>query len=114
MDLDDDDGAGLGSKSMSGLGKKAKDARDVAKAAWAGYNLISLQAPRLDDLSAYGPASQVVGRLLDGGYSFGYLVTLEPSSAYTPVLTPSEVIVALKHAGGEDRGAPSPAGWLLR
>jgi hypothetical protein len=48
-------------------------AADEAEAwAWAGFNLLSVEAPPQDDLAVYGPASAAVGTVLDQGYPFGY------------------------------------------
>ena len=53
---------------------------DESKAyAWAGFNLLSLEAPSPADLSDFGNASASVGAVLDAGYPFGYFVVLEPS-----------------------------------
>ena len=55
--------------------------------AWAGYNLLTLDAPSLADLEAYGPSAAAVGAVLDSGYAFGFFAALEPhanASALTP------------------------------
>ena len=73
--------------------------------AWAGYNVLSLEAPSPTDLASYGNASAAVGAVLDAGYPFGFFVVVEPStdaepsaaSAVASVFTPARV-VALNRA----------------
>lgn len=69
-------------------------AADEAEAwAWAGFNLLSVEAPPKDDLAVYGPASAAVGTVLDQGYPFGYFAIVEPADA-TPAgyFSPSDVL----------------------
>ncbi len=78
-------------------GAPAPTAADEAEAwAWAGFNLLSVEAPPQDDLAKFGTASAAVGTVLDNGYPFGYFAIVEPatnaSSGEDGLLSPSDVL----------------------
>ena len=74
------------------LGSLPPTAADEAEAwAWAGYNLLSLEAPSDAALREYGPSAAAVGTVLDAGYSFGFFVTLEPRASAS-FLEPLDVV----------------------
>lgn len=45
--------------------------------AWAGYNLLSMPMPGVDDTEGYGSQSKAFGDLLDWGFAYGYFGVLE-------------------------------------
>ena len=73
-------------------------AEDAQRWAWAGYNLLSLEAPPRADLEAYGPATAAVGAALDAGYSFGYFVAMEPAAAAASTPLAPEDVAAYNRA----------------
>ena len=80
------------------LGASPPTTSEEAQAwAWAGYNLLSLEAPSAAEVKMFGPAAAMVGAVLDGGYTFGYFVALEPSShVSSAALSPMDVVVLNK------------------
>ena len=50
--------------------------------AWAGYNVLSMQAPSGVDSKSYGTQSQAFGNLLDWGFNFGYFGLLQAPSGH--------------------------------
>lgn len=73
-------------------GTRPPTAADEAQAwAWAGFNLLSLSAPAMADLAAYGPASKAIGAVLDYGYAFGFFAAVEPTEE-AAVMRPSEAL----------------------
>ena len=66
------------------------DAAEAKAWAWAGYNLLSIEAPPAADLASYGAATAAIGQTLDHGYPFAYFVAVEPAPR-APTLSASQV-----------------------